>query len=700
MDKPESNKLFFKKYLLMNKIAHGSFGGVYFGKNIHTEEKVAIKLEERNKQTTFLEQETFILYNLKGPGIPEVKAFGKNKRYNILVQTLLGKTLYDIFDSNKKKFNVKDICNIGIQILERLEFVHSKNYIHRDIKPQNFLIGKEIKDENIIYLIDFGLAKKYRSARGNHVKFSIKSRVTGTPRFSSLNAMRGVEQSRRDDLESLCYIIIYFFNGFLPWQGLKNGSIIQRFNAILDMKKNIKISSLCEDLPTEISELFRYVKKLGFTAEPNYNYMKKLFLSILNKNGLNNDNNFSWVKEINYNNINHKKNRSNVLNKEGKSIRLFRQIKNSLEKKAKKRKDIITNKNILKEKEQKQDDYTLYNLYLDSNIQNYVDDKRDNMNYSVKNKDKKIIHKPLLNIDKTNQINKNINILNNLVIQDNNSNNYKQRKNENNNYLSNIYIDNNNGFKLNNTINQREKLSQNVDNINHFTRNKNMNDSKYNTQNNKINNDIIKNNNIVKLKKIYNINKNNQNNNQINLNNKNYYTKFKTDESKNSIYPSNPNLDKKINEIKKNVETIKIKNNNVLNIRNTTNPNTNLKNNINHKKFTKKPFHLRNILNMNSNMNSNMISNINSNMNFDNTTKKSENINNNNKRKNIIINNLYIKSYYNNVNNQNYSMINNNTQRVQENIYRTNNIIPNSNSCNKHSRYKTLAIRETFKINH
>ena len=257
--------------------------------------------------------------------------------------------------------------------------------------------------------------------------------------------------------------------------------------------------------------------------------------------------------------------------------------------------------------------------------------------------------------------------------------------------MLNIYIDDNNGFKLNNTIHQREKLSQNIDIINNFTRNKNNTDSKYNTQNNKNNNIIIKKSNIVKYKKIYNIN---QNNKQINLNDKNYYTKFKTDISKHSHYPTNPNLDKKINEIKSNVKAIKIKNNNIMNIRNITNINNNLQNNINYKKFTKKPIHLRNIMNINSNINSNIISN----KNVDYTIKNSENINSDNKRKNIIINNLYIKSYYNNVNDQNYSTVNNNSQRVQENIYRTNNILPNSN--NKHSRYKTLAIRENLKINH
>ena len=682
MDKSESNKLFFKKYLLMNKIARGSFGGVYFGKNIHTQEKVAIKLEQRNKSVTILEQEAFILYNLKGPGIPEVIAFGKNKQYNILVQTLLGNSLYDLFDSNKKKFNIKDICNIGIQIIERLEYIHSKNYIHRDIKPHNFLIGKETNDENLIYLIDFGLAKKYRSARGNHVKFSIQSKVTGTPRFCSLNAMRGVEQSRRDDLESFCYIIIYFFKGFLPWQGLEYGSLVEKFNVILEMKKYIKISSLCEGLPNEIPELFRYVKKLGFTEEPNYNYMKQLFLSILNKNGLNNDNNFSWVKELNNKCIKHKKNLSTLSNKNAKASRLFKQIKYSLEKKAKKKNDNITNKNILKKKEEEQEDYTLNNLYLDSNIQKYVDDKRNNVNYSVKNRDKKIIYKPSLNEDTANQKNKNKNYSNNLIVKDNdNSYNLIQRKNEKNN-LTNIHINDKNEFKINNFIPPREKLYQNVDDINNFSinGNTNINNSIYNNQNNKVNNNIKK-SNIAKFKKLYNIN---QKNNQVKLSDNNNYTKFQAYVPQHYHYPTNSILEKKINETKKREKTIKIKNNNLINIRNLTSIENNIQNNINYNKVIKKPIHLRNIVNINSNKDA------------DYSSQKSEIIKNNN-RKNIIINNMYIKSYYNNVNDNNYSLTNNNRKKVQENIYRKDNFVPNY--FNKYSTYKTLAIRENHKIN-
>jgi serine/threonine protein kinase len=296
------------------------------GANVKTQKKVAIKIEERKGEKTSLEKEAYILYYLRGPGLPEVITFGRTKKYNILVQTLLGKSLYDRFNDLNKKFTIKDNCMIGIQILERLEYIHSKNFIHRDVKPHNFLSG--LKDESLIYIIDFGLAKKYRSERGNHVRFSVSKNITGTPRFCSANAMRGGEQSRRDDLESFCYVIIYFFKGCLPWQGLKVASRYERFELIAKMKKTTKVEKLCEGLPEEIIILCKYIKKLSFVDNPNYEYMKELLFDILKKLNLGNDNYFSWLQNKNIINIPVQKNR-----KQSPRKRLLEQIKISLERK-------------------------------------------------------------------------------------------------------------------------------------------------------------------------------------------------------------------------------------------------------------------------------------------------------------------------------------------------------------------------------
>ena len=166
------NKLFFGKYEILNLIGNGAFGYVYNGKNIINGEYVAIKIENWKAQGNLLEGEAYLLFNLKGIGVPEVKSFGKYGKYKILIQTLLGSSIDEIFNKMNNNFSIKDICMIAIQLIERLEYIHSKFIIHRDIKPENILFDKETK--RYIYLIDFGLAKKYRSERnGKHIQFSL-----------------------------------------------------------------------------------------------------------------------------------------------------------------------------------------------------------------------------------------------------------------------------------------------------------------------------------------------------------------------------------------------------------------------------------------------------------------------------------------------------------------------------------------------
>ena len=163
------NKIFFKKYKTVKLISKSKFSSIYEGINIKTKEKIAIKLEEKNKYN-LLEKEAYTLFSIKGYGIIDLLSFGKNTKYNIMIQPLLGDSIHNFFLSQFKNFSLSDICLISLQCLERIEWIHKNDIIHRDIKPDNFLFG--IKDPRTIYLIDFGLSKKYRSKRTlKHIKY-------------------------------------------------------------------------------------------------------------------------------------------------------------------------------------------------------------------------------------------------------------------------------------------------------------------------------------------------------------------------------------------------------------------------------------------------------------------------------------------------------------------------------------------------
>ena len=202
-----NNKLIFNKYKIKKLIYSSKFSSVYEGINEKRNELVAIKTEERNKQN-FLEAEAFFLFNLKGFGIPKIISFGKNNFYNILVEELLGFSLYHLRNLKKNiNMKIKNTCMIALQALDRLEYIHSKNIIHRDIKPNNFMIGT--KNKEVIYLIDFGFARKYKSSRtGKHIKYRFVKVIFGSLYYLSINGNKGYELSRKDDLESLGYSLI------------------------------------------------------------------------------------------------------------------------------------------------------------------------------------------------------------------------------------------------------------------------------------------------------------------------------------------------------------------------------------------------------------------------------------------------------------------------------------------------------------
>ena len=292
------DKIIFGRYKVKRKLKDGGSSKIYIGINTSNEknEKVIIKFEPIISYPNLLKNEASILFLIKGFGVPLIQAFGKYNDYNVLVESLLGKSLERILSDEGGTLTQKDCCMISLQIIDILEYIHSKFFIHRDIKPENFLIGDP--DIYNIYLIDFGLAKKYRSSRTKkHISFNITKKFTGSVRYASCNALRGAELSRRDDLESAGYTILYLFKGKLPWQNIKAKSRKQKLRRIYKIKKYIKPEKMCENLPIEMAEYIKYVRTLEFEEKPDYDRLRSYFDSILIRIGTVNDMRFSWIKD-------------------------------------------------------------------------------------------------------------------------------------------------------------------------------------------------------------------------------------------------------------------------------------------------------------------------------------------------------------------------------------------------------------------
>ena len=290
------NKIYFSKYKADSKIGQGSFGKIYAAHNINNGELYALKLEKRNGGgRSLLETETYILCYLKGEGIPSIKSYGFSGEFNILVMELLGKSLETLFQENNCKFSLKTVCMLADQMITRLEYIHKKYILHRDIKPDNFTIGRG-KQSHIIYLIDFGLSKKYRSSKGNHehIKYSENKRLIGTARYASINALKGCEQGRRDDMEALGYVLMYFLRGSLPWQGLKLNKGDDRYKKIYETKKSTTPEELCVGYPRQFCEYVKYTRSLSFEQEPDYNYLKKLIYNVMDKYEFSIDYLYDW----------------------------------------------------------------------------------------------------------------------------------------------------------------------------------------------------------------------------------------------------------------------------------------------------------------------------------------------------------------------------------------------------------------------
>ncbi|KAJ6794626.1 casein kinase 1-like protein 2 isoform X1 [Iris pallida] len=284
------------KFRLGRKIGSGSFGEIYLGTNVQTNEEVAIKLENvKTKHPQLLYESKLYRILQGGTGIPNVRWFGVEGDYNVLVIDLLGPSLEDLFNFCSRKLSLKTVLMLADQMINRVEFVHAKSFLHRDIKPDNFLMGLG-RRANQVYCIDFGLAKKYRdTSTHQHIPYRENKNLTGTARYASMNTHLGIEQSRRDDLESLGFVLMYFLRGSLPWQGLKAGTKKQKYERISERKVSTSIEALCRGYPTEFASYFHYCRSLRFDDKPDYAYLKRIFRDLFIREGFQFDYVFDWT---------------------------------------------------------------------------------------------------------------------------------------------------------------------------------------------------------------------------------------------------------------------------------------------------------------------------------------------------------------------------------------------------------------------
>jgi len=276
----------------------GSFGRVFMAKNTETNQIIALKMESVEADVPQLKNEAKVYLKLKnGPGIPQIVWAGQELNSNWLAIELLGPSLEYLFWLCGKRFSLKTVLLIIDQVISIIQFLHSKLLIHRDIKHANFCVGQGYNC-NKIYILDFGMAKTYPNGYFNrpNVKCQLKYRyMIGTELFCGINTHKGLEQSMRDDMESLGYLFAFLKRGTLPWAGLTAASENELEEKIKRCKISTPLSKICMGCPNEFLEYVKYSRQLEFHQIPNYKEMRQMFRNLALRLGIKYDFLYDWI---------------------------------------------------------------------------------------------------------------------------------------------------------------------------------------------------------------------------------------------------------------------------------------------------------------------------------------------------------------------------------------------------------------------
>lgn len=289
---------FLNRYVARKHLGGGSFGDVYEAEDLEEQSLVALKFETGNSVNPQLPNEYKCYVALQGsPNIPRVYGLFDYKKSQFLVMERMGASLESLFKRNGKRFSLKTICMIGDQLFRCIEYIHRSGILHRDIKPHNFLIGVG-ENRKRIYAIDFGVSTRYIDPKTKeHQIYSPNNGLIGTVHYVSVNTHLGETQSRRDDLESIAYVLIRFLRGSLPWQNMKIKDPDERQEKISQMKMQTTAEQLCFGIPIEFKQIYEYIRHLRYDEAPRYSYLRGLLQNLFNKHGFINDGVYDWDNE-------------------------------------------------------------------------------------------------------------------------------------------------------------------------------------------------------------------------------------------------------------------------------------------------------------------------------------------------------------------------------------------------------------------